>query len=627
MVERMKYLNITGPKADMDRMIKTYLSKYEMHLENAMNELSKVQEVRPFVETSPYREVLFRAEALLEKLPEKKYTGDKEMTDEEATAVIDRTLKRIEELVQEQTQLKEEKRALSREISQMEPFRMLNYDLRKIQDFKYIKFRFGRMPLDYFQKFTVYAEPELEAIFHECGRDEDYVWGIYFVPAAAASRVDAVFSTLHFEKEVLPDNLEGTPEEAYQEELKKLRKLRSRSKKIREKISEILNENAEEILCACYSLKKQAENFEVRKMAACSNDEATGQVFYILCGWMTADDARAFLQDIESDDNVYCIMQGSKDSGIEKPPTKLKNPKLFRPFEMFVSMYGLPAYNEMDPTVFIGLTYSLMFGIMFGDAGQGLLLAIGGYLLYKRKNMTLGGIVAMAGTISTIFGLLYGSVFGFEELIPALWRRPSEDIMTTLYMAIAFGMGLIVIAMIIHIVNAVRVHSFEQAVLDPSGIAGLVVYASAAASVVLIYTGHKAPGAAILGVLVGVPLLAIFLKEPLANLLERKKKLFPKGSKAMFFVESFVELFDVVLSYATNTISFVRVGAFALSHAGMMGVVMTLAGLESGHPNFIDIILGNLLVTGLEGLVVGIQVLRLEYYEMFSRFYSGTGRA
>lgn len=95
----------------------------------------------------------------------------------------------------------------------------------------------------------------------------------------------------------------------------------------------------------------------------------------------------------------------------------------------------------------------------------------------------------------------------------------------------------------------------------------------------------------------------------------------------MFFVEAFVELFDVVLSYATNTISFVRVGAFALSHAGMMGVVMTLAGLESGHPNFLIIVLGNILVTGLEGLVVGIQVLRLEYYEMFSRFYSGTGRA
>jgi len=94
----------------------------------------------------------------------------------------------------------------------------------------------------------------------------------------------------------------------------------------------------------------------------------------------------------------------------------------------------------------------------------------------------------------------------------------------------------------------------------------------------------------------------------------------------MFFVESLVELFDVVLSYATNSISFVRVGAFALSHAGMMGVVLTLAGYESGSPNWIVVVLGNIVVTGLEGLVVGIQVLRLEYYEMFSRFYQGTGK-
>lgn len=117
------------------------------------------------------------------------------------------------------------------------------------------------------------------------------------------------------------------------------------------------------------------------------------------------------------------------------------------------------------------------------------------------------------------------------------------------------------------------------------------------------------------------------MKEPLTNLLERKKNLFPEGeSKAMFFVESLVELFDVVLSYATNSISFVRVGAFALSHAGMMGVVLTLAGYESGSPNWIVVVLGNIVVTGLEGLVVGIQVLRLEYYEMFSRFYQGTGK-
>ena len=91
-------------------------------------------------------------------------------------------------------------------------------------------------------------------------------------------------------------------------------------------------------------------------------------------------------------------------------------------------------------------------------------------------------------------------------------------------------------------------------------------------------------------------------------------------------MQGFFELFEVLLSYFSNTLSFVRIGAFAVSHAAMMEVVLMLAGAESGNPNIVVVILGNLFVTAMEGLVVGIQVLRLEYYEIFSRFYKGTGR-
>ena len=111
----------------------------------------------------------------------------------------------------------------------------------------------------------------------------------------------------------------------------------------------------------------------------------------------------------------------------------------------------------------------------------------------------------------------------------------------------------------------------------------------------------------------------------LAKLVEHKADVMPK-EKGMFVVQTIFELFEVLLSYFSNTISFVRVGAFAVSHAAMMEVVLMLAGAEAGSPNWIVVILGNLFVCGMEGLIVGIQVLRLEYYEMFSRFYKGTGR-
>ena len=94
----------------------------------------------------------------------------------------------------------------------------------------------------------------------------------------------------------------------------------------------------------------------------------------------------------------------------------------------------------------------------------------------------------------------------------------------------------------------------------------------------------------------------------------------------MFLVQGFFELFETMLSYFSNTLSYVRIGAFAVSHAAIMEVVLMLSGATDGSPNIIGLVIGNIVVCGLEGLVVGIQVLRLEYYEMFSRFYKGTGR-
>lgn len=624
----MKYLNITGPKKDIDRVVNTYFTKYEIHLENALAELSTVHDVAPFQEPNPYKEILAKAEVLLNQIKKETVPSNKPMTPLEASEIITEAYSILEESNQKMETIVEEKNHLTDLINQLEPFRMLDYDLSKIQHFTFINFRFGKISHEYYNKFTRYVYDNLNTVFYECDRDSDYIWGIYFVPATSVNQVDAVFSSLHFERINLPEEYDGTADEAFQSILGKLKKVRSKLKKIKSNLKEKLALQSGDILTAYEILKKLSANFDIRKMAVCTSDSDTQQVFYILCGWMSEKDTRSFLKEIENDSDVYCITQNGKEDSksMAKPPTKLKNPKLFKPFEMFIKMYGLPAYNEMDPTIFVALTYTLMFGIMFGDVGQGLCLAVGGFILYKVKKMNLAAIVSVAGCFSTIFGFLYGSLFGLEDVLPAIWRRPMENIMSTLITAVIFGVALIIIAMVINITNSIRSKDIERGLFDASGVAGLIVYGSVAVCVGLAVTGHTLPAGIFLGILIGIPLLAIFLKEPLTNFILKKKKIFPPGSKAMFFVEAFVELFDVVLSYATNTISFVRVGAFALSHAGMMGVVLTLAHYESGQPNLIIIILGNILVTGLEGLVVGIQVLRLEYYEMFSRFYKGTGR-
>ena len=229
---------------------------------------------------------------------------------------------------------------------------------------------------------------------------------------------------------------------------------------------------------------------------------------------------------------------------------------------------------------------------------------------------------------------MFGSIFGFEDVIPALWLRPMNNMMsvpfigklnTVFIVAIGFGMCLILLCMVFNILNAWKARDVEHIWFDTNSVAGLVFYGSAVVSIALILNGKTLPGGIVLFIMFGVPLILIFLKEPLTALIEKKSEVMPK-EKGMFIVQGLFEMFEVLLSYFSNTLSFVRIGAFAVSHAAMMEVVLMLAGAEGGNLNWIVVVLGNLFVCGMEGLIVGIQVLRLEYYEMFSRFYKGTGR-
>lgn len=625
MIEKMKFLSITGPKSEFDRVVNVYLNKYEIHLENALSELSSVHDLKPFVEINPYKEAFNKSQELVDRFDQKTPAVKKDMTPSMASSVINSASHELEDLTAKKKGMKVERDHLADLMKKIEPFRHLDYEVDKILNFKFIKFRFGRISHEYYNKFSKFVYDSLTTLFFECDSDSEYVWGVYFVPGSLHEKIDAIYSSLHFERMFIPAEYEGTPEEAYRQISKKYEAVQDNIKVINEQIKERLNTKADDILSACEVLRIYNNNFDVRKLAACTKDSNSDSFYFILCGWITEKNVDTLLQDIDKDANIYCMLEDSYDGITAKPPTKLKNFKLFKPFEMFISMYGLPAYNEIDPTSFVAITYSLIFGIMFGDAGQGLCLVIGGALLYKIKKIPLAAIISIAGVFSTIMGFMYGSFFGFEHFIPTGWLKPMDEVMKVLIIAVAFGSVLIIIAMIINIINGIKAKDVEKIFFDTNGVAGLVFYIMALTCVILLATGQALPATIILAVFFGIPLLLMFFKEPLTHYIQKKAEIFPE-QKGMFFVESIFELFEVLLSYLTNSISFLRVGAFALSHAAMMGVVMLLANVESGNPNIFVLILGNLFVAGMEGLIVGIQVLRLEYYEMFSRFYRGTGK-
>ncbi|EDM87752.1 V-type ATPase 116kDa subunit family protein [Blautia obeum ATCC 29174] len=633
MIEKMKFLSITGPKADIDRMTETYLSKYEIHLENALSELTEVANLSPFLEINPYKEALSTIDSFYEQLEDSSQISPELMDIEKAIKTVRAVQDGFRRLEEEKSRLQSEHAEILDPLKIIRPFKNLNFDVSEILNFKYIHYRFGRIEKQYLQKFEKYIYDNLDTLFIKCGEDEMYVYGVYFVPEHQAHKVHAVYSSMHFERIFIPNEYHGTAAEAFEKLDTRHREIHKALDANKEASHKFLQDNSTKIVSAKAALDACSSSFDIRKLAACTPGDTN--TFYILCGWMTEKDALAFQKDIQNDEKIFCLMEDQKAPATQKPPTKLRNPKLFKPFEMYVKMYGLPAYNEMDPTWFVAITYSFIFGAMFGDVGQGLVLFLGGLFLYKTKKMDLAGIISCAGVFSVFFGFMYGSFFGFEDVLKAIWLKPMNQMMdvplvgrlnAVFVIAIGFGMFIILICMVFNIINSIRRGDTEKTWFDSNAVAGLVFYGSIVLTIGLFISGKKLPAAAILVIMFGVPLLLMFLKEPLTNLVEKKSKILPE-QKGMFFVQSFFELFEVLLSYLSNTLSFLRIGAFAVSHAAMMEVVLMLAGATNGgNPNWIVVVLGNIFVCAMEGLIVGIQVLRLEYYEIFSRFYAGNGR-
>ena len=276
---------------------------------------------------------------------------------------------------------------------------------------------------------------------------------------------------------------------------------------------------------------------------------------------------------------------------------------------------------------------------MFADLGQGLVVSLVGYIMWKLKNMKLGKALIPCGLSSAIFGTIFGSVFGFEHALDPFYKtvfrlseKPIEvmDSSTTtyiIYSAVGIGILLLIISLLFGIYSSIKRRNIGEAIFGSNGVCGFVFYCSAVfviLDMLMLHTGI-ANGIFVV-VFIGVPLILLMFSEILAKLVDGKSDWKPT-SWGDYIAQSFFELFEKVLSYVTNTMSFLRVGAFVLVHAGMMMVVFTIADMFRGGVGYIiTMIIGNTFVIALEALLAGIQVLRLEFYELFSKFFEGQGR-
>ncbi len=324
--------------------------------------------------------------------------------------------------------------------------------------------------------------------------------------------------------------------------------------------------------------------------------------------------------------------------GIQDPetrPVKLRNIRLFRPFETLIRIMGTPGNGELDPTPMAGIAYIVLFGLMFGDVGQGAVLAVTGAAVnrtfIKKKNQSaadMGSIIFFCGISAFFFGFLYGSVFSSESLLSPLWFHPMEHMMELFTAAVAVGAVLISAGMMLNIANRISLYMYDEAFFGTGGVAGLAVYLAMIYSAAVYLSADSSPDLSTSAVAVAAPLILFILRGPLSFVFFKSKKIFHRGFFE-YIVESIVEIIEMFSSFLGNTISFVRAGAFALSHAGLSIAVYTLAEIVdpelSGPGAFSVIVLGNIFIILLEGLVCSIQSMRLEFYEFFSRFFQGNG--
>jgi len=508
----------------------------------------------------------------------------------------------------------------SRILEQLDHIGNISANLDALFHFEFFKFRFGHMPREAYDSITRYGMTDADDVFFiPSSVERNEVWGIYFTPRTKSVKVDSLFSVLHFERVRISDRAHGTPETArtelsneIEEAKRKIGELNAELELINAETAGILSEYYEKIyvLSSICELKKKT----VR----------TSSSFHLIT-WLPEDYVDKFSAQLGKLSTVVSPINSPSDMPGFQPPTLLKNFMFFKPFEQFLKMYGLPSYNEIDPTPFMALTYILFFGIMFADVGQGLVISVLGFLLWRLKHINLGRIAGILGLSSAFFGAVFGSVFGMEDIIYGY--NPLDHINTILIVAVGLGVFTISTAIVINIINGIKQRNFEKVLFTHNSIAGLIFYWGVLGAVLTSVKFFTAD--ALLPVLIGfivLCLIIIYLREPLVNIIQKKPKIIPH-SPAEFFAVNFFELFEIILSFLTNTVSFIRVGAFALNHVGMMSVVMILSQNADGSRNYIILILGNIIVSALEGLIVGIQCLRLEYYEIFGRFFEGGGRA
>ncbi len=384
----------------------------------------------------------------------------------------------------------------------------------------------------------------------------------------------------------------------------------------------------------------------------------------IFSGWLPASKRQTLESEVMAITKGRCYLEWSDPKDIKKEkkknpdvPVEMRNPKFLSPFEMLVKNYAIPEYGTVDPTPIVAVAYLIMFGLMFGDVGHGFVVFLIGILgtIITAKNQTKSGInklcqlMIWCGCSAMLAGVLFGSYFGYGWFKP-LWfdyhgiiaghegSGVVKNIYGILLITIYFGITVIGLGLVLNWVNCISKGNWFKLFMDKGGIIGGWMY-GAGVYTAFYFVKHDykgLPDPNMLFFLLGLPAILFMFKPPLEFYLHNRHSSHPKkftvATLLDFMMEWIVEMLEIFSGYLANTLSFMRVAGLGIAHVSLMIAFDQIAKMVTADGKFniwsiIILIAGNVLVIGLEGLSAGIQSLRLNYYEFFSKYFSGTGKA
>ena len=529
----------------------------------------------------------------------------------------------VEQLQEEQAHLVD----LQQYVRQLRPIADLDVDLDTLHNLEYTFILPGTMPIDNLERFRTSLE-HIPFVLITLDRDRYLATVALFGARRDAEILERAARSAYLNPIHIPTEYRGTPAEVLEAIGVGIQRTRERIAELKSKIHQLHEMRIKHLRYLLWRVR--ASRKLVETIAGYDHLRYT----YLVNGWVPAKQVETLRSGIAGVSQKTLLESSTPiRQGQEQVPIILSNPGPLRAFQGLVTNYGYPSYGELDPTLLLVLTFPLVFGIMFGDVGHGMLLILFGALLASgrvralRNMAELGMILVACGVSAAVFGFLYGSIFGFEQILTPLWKRPLEEITDVLLVTVGVGVGLLSLGMVSNMVNAFLAKNWSHLFFGHQGVAGLLFYWSMLGLVASVAMANFPVNSTLMVSLLAVASLGLIFGDLLMSQLLSEAR--PADETlSTYLMQAIFELFELVIGLLSNTLSYVRMGAFAVAHGALSLVVFILADIVDpahGVRYWLVIALGNLFVVGFEGLIVGIQTLRLEYYEFFSKFFSGSG--